>query len=69
MSAIYPTFSFGRARPARRALARQPFPKRRPVSPRRSLARAAEPLLILLLLLVAGLIWLAVGAGIMRGTR
>jgi hypothetical protein len=37
--------------------------------PRRSQAEAISPVLILVLLLIAGLIWLAVGGAVMRGTR
>jgi hypothetical protein len=74
MSAIDPTFTFSQASPAPALRLRFPALKlpalRLPHSrPRRPLAELVAPILILVLLLVAGLIWLAVGGAVMRGTR
>ena len=40
-----------------------------PARPRRSLTETAAPVMILALLVLAGLIWMAVGASVMRGSK
>jgi hypothetical protein len=69
MSAIHLTFPIQAALPIRRALFRTPARAVRPVRPKRSLAETVAPVLVLVLLVLAGLIWLAVGGAVMRGTR
>jgi hypothetical protein len=72
MSAIHQTFPARAAFAAPRLRLRLPLPAlapRRAVRPRRSLAEIAAPVLILILLVLAGLIWVAVGGAVMRGTR
>jgi hypothetical protein len=69
MSAIHQILPSSPVLAAPRLRLQLPTLRRRPARPGRSLAELLAPVLILVLLLVAGLIWLAVGGAVMRGTR
>jgi hypothetical protein len=69
MSAIDQVFTFTRARQGPRLKLWIAAPARKPVRLERPLAEAAAPVAILVLLFLIGLIWLAVGGAVMRGTR
>ena len=69
MTAIHPIFPLSPARPALALRLKLPAIALPAPKLRGPAVGPIEPLVILVLLLLAGLVWLAVGGAVMRGSR